>query len=150
MAQSLSNVLVHLVFSTKHREPLIDRAIEADLYAYLAGIAKCLGCTTHKIGGIEDHVHVACTLSRSVAIADLVQQLKQSSSRWIKTRGDAYCSFAWQNGYGAFSISQSHRGALVRYIANQRKNHRGEGYQAEFRTLLERYQVTYDERYVWD
>lgn len=150
MAQSLSNVLVHLVFSTKHRARLIDEAVEADLHAYLAGIAKRLDCSPHKIGGVEDHVHLACSQSRTITIADLVQELKQSTSRWIKTRGERYKAFEWQSGYGAFSVSQSHLEALRKYIASQREHHRDETFQNEFRTLLERYRVDYDERYVWD
>lgn len=150
MAQSLSNVLVHLVFSTKHRRPLIDASIENDLHAYLAGIAKRLDCPAHKIGGVEDHVHVACTLARTKTVACLVQELKQASSKWIKTRGEAYRSFAWQDGYGAFSVSQSHLDDLRRYIANQRQHHRQESYQDEFRKTLNRYRIEYDEHYVWD
>ncbi|QDT68316.1 Transposase IS200 like protein [Planctomycetes bacterium MalM25] len=150
MAQSLANVIVHLVFSTKHRVPLIDASVEADLHAYLAGVAKHLDCQPHKIGGVEDHVHVACSLARTIAVADLVQELKQSSSKWIKIRSDACGSFAWQNGYGAFSVSQSHLEALRRYVATQREHHRQQTYQEEFRTLLERYRIDYDERYVWD
>lgn len=150
MPQSLSNVLLHLVFSTKHREPLLDESIDSEVHAYLATACKSCGCPAHRIGGTDDHVHIACTLSRTIAVSTLVQEIKQDSSKWIKTRGERYRSFAWQNGYGAFSIGQGQLEHLRRYIANQREHHRRESFQDEFRTLLDRYRVEYDERYVWD
>ena len=150
MPQSLSNVLLHIVFSTKNREPLVDELIEPEVHAYLATVCKSIGCPAHKIGGTDDHVHIACTLSRTVPISSLVQEIKQDSSKWMKTCGEKYRSFAWQNGYGAFSIGQGQLEHLRRYIANQRAHHRRESFQDEFRAILGRYQVAYDERYVWD
>jgi REP element-mobilizing transposase RayT len=150
MAQSLSNVLLHLVFSTKLRQAWIDPDIERELFPYLATICKDMKCTPHKIGGADDHVHVACSLGRTKTIADLVQELKQSSSKWIKSKGPQYHEFAWQNGYGAFSVGQSQLDALRRYIANQREHHRRVSFQEEFRELLVRYEIEFDERYVWD
>ena len=149
MPQSLARVIVHLVFSTKHREPIIDAAIEADLHAYLGGVAKRLGSIPLAVGGIEDHVHLACTLPRTATIAELVQELKQASSKWTKTRGGSYASFAWQSGYGAFSVGESQLPDLVRYVAHQREHHRQEPFEDEYRAIL-RYHVEYDERYVWD
>ncbi len=150
MAQSLSNVLLHLVFSTKNRRPWIDAQIESEMHAYLASVCKSLGCPAQKVGGVEDHVHVLCLLSRTIEISDLLGKIKANSSRWIKTKGPGYSEFSWQNGYGAFSIGQSQLEAAKEYIANQREHHRGRSFQEEYRALLEKYRVEYDERYVWD
>jgi REP element-mobilizing transposase RayT len=150
MAQSLSNILLHIVFSTKHRQPFIDEAVEQELIRYLAKTCNNLGCPSHKIGGADDHIHIACSLARTVAVSHLVQQIKQDSSQWIKSKGAQYADFAWQNGYGAFSIGQSQLNDLLRYIANQREHHSRESFQDEFRRLLDRYEVKYDEQYVWD
>jgi REP element-mobilizing transposase RayT len=152
MAQSLSNVLLHIVFSTKHRQPLIDSAIETELFKYVATTCRTLDCPTHAIGAADDHIHIACTLSRTIALSELIQNVKQDSSKWFKTKGTKYAEFAWQNGYGAFSIGQSQLNDLRRYIANQREHHRriSYQYQDELRELLRRYQIEFDERYVWD
>lgn len=150
MAQSLSNVLLHIVFSTKNREPWIDESIETELFPYLATICRDHKSPSHKIGGAGDHIHIACSLSRTMTIANLVQELKQSSSKWMKSKGDQYREFSWQNGYGAFSIGQSQLDDLSRYIANQRAHHAKESFQDELRKLLNLYGVEFDERYVWD
>ncbi len=150
MPQSLSNVLLHIVFSTKGRRPWIDPAVEDDLHEYLGGICNDLGCQPHRIGGVPDHVHLACSLSRTVAIAALVQEIKQGSSHWIKSRGDAYRDFAWQNGYAAFSVGQSQLDDLCRYIHRQRQHHERIGFADELQTLLEKYRVEYDPRYLLD
>jgi REP element-mobilizing transposase RayT len=103
MAQSLSSVLIHLVFSTKHRRGWIDE----ELFTYVAGICRELSCAAHKIGASDDHIHIACSLGRTISISDLVESIKTGSSKWIKTKGDRYAGFGWQNGYGAFSVGQS-------------------------------------------
>ena len=150
MAQSLSNVLLHVVFSTKNRQPWIDPVIERELFPYVATVCRTLDCDSHAIGGADDHIHIACSLSRTISISKLVQEIKQDSSKWIKTRGTQYSEFAWQNGYGAFSIGQSQLNDLRRYIANQRNHHRHTSFQGEFRKLMELHEIAYDERYVWD
>ena len=150
MAQSLSNVLLHIVFSTKHRRPWIDAAIEQELFKYLATVCKTLACPSHAIGGADDHIHIACSLSRTVTVSKLVQELKQDSSKWIKTKGERLADFSWQNGYGAFSVGQSQLDDLRGYIATQREHHRRVTYQDEFRRICEKYGVAIDERYVWD
>jgi REP element-mobilizing transposase RayT len=150
MAQSLSNILLHIVFSTKHRQPLIDELIDQELFKYLATACDTLDCPSHKIGAADDHIHIACSLSRTISVSKLVQELKQDTSKWIKTKGRRYANFAWQNGYGAFSIGQSQLEDLIRYIANQREHHRRITFQDEFRELLRRYEIDFDERYVWD
>ena len=150
MAQSLSNILVHLIFSTKERRRLIDPAIEQELYPYLATVCATCGCPAHHIGGTEDHVHILFSLSRTIPVSDLVREVKAESSKWIKTKGSRYELFAWQSGYGAFSIGQSQIDRVRRYIAGQKEHHRKRDFQAEFRAFLEKYQIEYDERYVWD
>lgn len=150
MAQSLSNVLLHIVFSTKHRQPWLDTTIESELAAYLATVCKTLDCPTHVIGCADDHIHIACSLSRTTAVSKLIQDVKQDSSKWIKTKGEQYAGFAWQNGYGVFSIGQSQLGTLRGYIAGQREHHRQVSFQNEFRLICERYGVSIDERYAWD
>jgi putative transposase len=150
MAQSLSNVLLHIVFSTKLRHPWIDTEIETELFKYLATACRTLDCLSHAIGGADDHVHIACSLSRTISISKLVQEVKQDSSKWIKTKHERFADFAWQNGYGAFSIGQSQLGDLRGYIANQRDHHRRISFQDEFRQICKKYDVELDERYVWD
>jgi putative transposase len=150
MAQSLSNVLLHLVFSTKHRHPWIDPQIEQEVFKYLATVCKTLACPSHAIGGADDHVHIACSLSRTVTISQLVQELKQDSSKWIKTKGRPLADFSWQNGYGAFSVGQSQLDDLRGYIANQREHHHRVTFQDEYRRICEKYGVAIDERFVWD
>ncbi len=150
MAQSLSNVLLHLVFSTKNRHPWIDPGIESELFRYLAGICREQNCPSHAIGASDDHIHIACSLARTMPISKLLEEIKTSSSKWIKTRGKQYEGFAWQNGYGAFSIGQSQLSDLRTYISNQRQHHQRISFQDEFRSLLAKYHVEFDERYVWD
>lgn len=150
MAQSLSNILLHIVFSTKNREPFIDESIERDLFKYVATVARTLHCPTHGIGAADDQIHIACSLARTVSASKLIQEIKQDSSHWMKQHGAAYIGFAWQNGYGAFSIGQSQLADLQRYITGQRDHHRRESFQDEFRRLLAKYEIEVDERYAWD
>jgi len=150
MAQSLSSVLVHLIFSTKERYPFIKAPVADELHAYLATVRATCGCPARRVGGTDDHVHILFSLSRTMAVSDLVEEVKKSSSKWIKTKGPELRAFAWQNGYGAFSIGQPRAAAVVRYIANQAEHHKTRTFQDEFRLFLHRYEVQYDERYVWD
>jgi len=150
MAQSLSKVIIHLVFSTKNRTGSIPETIRTDLHAYMAGICKKNESHPLRIGGTVDHVHIACQLPRTVTIADLAQSIKKSSSKWIKGKDPACRSFEWQSGYGVFSVGQSQLPGLIRYIENQEHHHRSRSYQDELRALLEKHGVEYDERYVWD
>jgi len=150
MPQSLSSILIHLVFSTKHREPLITPEIETELHKYLATIFRECKSPTLLIGGTEDHLHTLFALSRTLAVADLVEEVKTSSSKWIKTKGPEFRQFHWQAGYGAFSIGQSNVAALKRYIAGQKEHHRRQSFQDEFRVLCKKYDLEFDERYVWD
>jgi len=142
--------LLHIVFSTKHRQSWIDVGIEESLFKYLAGACRKLNCPSHSIGAADDHIHIACTLARTMTISKLIEEIKTGSSKWFKLQGDGYADFSWQNGYGAFSVGQSQLGDLRRYIAGQREHHRRVSYQDEFRALLAKYEVEFDERYVWD
>ncbi|HEX6190503.1 MAG TPA: IS200/IS605 family transposase [Pyrinomonadaceae bacterium] len=150
MSQSLSSILVHLVFSTKNREPFITPAIESELHPYMATVLRELKSPSLAINGTSDHVHVLFSLARVVTIADLVEELKTSTSKWIKTKGNEFRKFHWQRGYGAFSIGQSNVEILKRYIRNQKARHRRVTFQDEYRKFLSAYGIDYDERYVWD
>ena len=150
MPQSLSKILLHIVFSTKYREPLIQPEIEDELYAYMASICNEYHCHAHKINGIADHVHIACNLSRTIAVCDLLEEVKKSSSKWIKTKGRVYENFAWQNGYGAFSLGMSQLSVISRYIENQKKHHQRKAFQEEYLGFLKKYKIEYNEKYVWD
>jgi len=149
MTQSLSKVLVHLVISTKHREPFIVPEVRPRLHAYIVGILDNLKSPSLQTGGVEDHVHILCALGRTISQADLVEEVKKSSSKWMKAEGGVP-GFSWQAGYGAFSIGESQADTVIRYIQNQEEHHRKGTYQEEYRRFLERYRVAYDERYVWD
>ena len=151
MPQSLVQIYVHLVFSTKHRHPfLTDKIFRSRLHAYLAGICKNLGSPSLQTGGVEDHVHILLRLSKTNDIADLVRDLKRDSTKWIHDENPNLADFYWQEGYGAFSVSPSHVPLLTNYIANQEEHHRKESFQDEFRRLCRKYNVSLDERYVWD
>ena len=151
MSQSPSKISLHVVFSTKNREDLIPPDLRDELYAYVAGACKKQGSHACRIGGTENHVHLACTLPRTLTVADLLEGLKRTSSSWIKQQDPQRCGeFAWQNGYGAFSVGQSQMQSLIRYIDNQLEHHRKEDFKAELLALLKKYEVEYDERYLWD
>lgn len=150
MPQSLSSILIHFVFSTKHREPFITTAIEPELHPYMAKIFRALKSPSLTIDGTTDHVHILFALGRAIRIADLVEEVKTESSKWIKTKGPEFRNFHWQAGYGAFSIGQSQVPILKRYIARQKLHHQRVTFQDEYRKFLKSYGIDYDERYVWD
>ncbi len=150
MPQSLSSILIHLVFSTKNREPLITDSIESELYKYMGGIFRNCQSPSLLIGGDKDHIHALFSLSRTWSVADLVGEVKSSSSKWIKTKGEEFAHFQWQAGYGAFSIGQSAVNDVKRYIENQKEHHRKSLFQDEYRSICQKYEVEIDERYVWD
>ena len=151
MPQSLAKILVHTVFSTKERRPFLrDRNLREELHRYLGGILRQHDCQPIIVGGVEDHVHILGTLARTCDAATMVKELKRGSSLWLKTKGDDLQDFAWQNGYGIFSIGFSQIGAVRDYIAGQEVHHRKVTFQDELRALLRRYEIEFDERYVWD
>ncbi len=150
MPQSLARLHVHLVFSTKHRERLITDAVRDALHAYMATVLKNTGCAPILINSVADHVHILFELARTVSVSQAVEEVKKSSSKWIKTQGTEFASFAWQAGYGAFAVSKSNVPAVRNYIARQQEHHRRKSFQDEYRAFLQRHGVAYDEQYVWD
>ncbi|MBL7829197.1 MAG: IS200/IS605 family transposase [Saprospiraceae bacterium] len=150
MGQSLVKNYLHIIFSTKHRKPFILPEIEAELHSYLGGICNNLDCQVIKIGGYHDHVHILCMLSKKIALMKLMEELKSHSSKWIKTKGEAYQNFYWQDGYGAFSVKPSDVNSVIKYIANQHEHHRKKTFTEEYLAILTKYNVEFDERYVWD
>jgi REP element-mobilizing transposase RayT len=146
MGQSLSSILIHLVFSTKNRQLIIVPEIESNLHAYMATIFHACKSPSLLVGGTKDHIHALFILSRTWALADLVEEVKTSSSKWMKTNGAAFRHFHWQSGYGAFSIGQSNVQQVKIYIANQKEHHRRKTFQEELRVLLKKYEIEYDER----
>ena len=151
MSQSLAKVYVHFVFSTKRRTPFLsDRALRLEMHRYLGGTCRKLDSPSICVGGVDDHVHLLVQLGRTWSVADFVKEIKQESSKWIKTKSASLLEFHWQGGYGAFSVSPSRVEELRRYIENQEEHHRTESFQDEFRRLLRAYGIEFDERYVWD
>ena len=150
MSQSLVKNLIHLVYSTKHREPWIPRESKAGLYAYQAGIFKEWDSPAIIIGGVEDHVHALFSQSKRHALMKIVEEVKKGSSKWMKTDGPRNKDFYWQNGYAAFSVSESNVPEVKEYIQNQEEHHRNMSFQDELRALLDRHHIEYDERYLWD
>ena len=150
MGQSLVKNYVHIVFRTKNGIPNIDDQIEAELFKYLGGICNKLECQVIKVGGYKDHVHILCLLSKKIALVQLVEKLKSNSSKWVKTKGQKYSKFYWQNGYGTFSVNPSEVDIVVNYIANQKEHHAKKRFKEEYRAFLKKFEVEFDERYVWD
>jgi len=150
MPQSLSLCIIHVIFSTKDRRAFIDSVTRPKLHAYLATVARNADCECYRTGGVADHVHLAVRLSRTLSVADLVENLKTSSSKWIKTQSSEQTTFSWQRGYGCFSTGPKDLNALCDYIDNQEEHHQIKTFQDEYRAFLEKYGVQYDEKYVWD
>jgi len=150
MPQSLAKLHVHLVFSTKQREPLLLQPFRERVHSYLAVVLNNLDSPAKIIGGTSDHVHILFRMSKNHALAHIVEAIKVSSSKWIKTQNPALHAFRWQNGYGGFSVSPSQADAAVEYIDHQEEHRRVVGFQEEYRRFLQTYGVEFDERYVWD
>jgi putative transposase len=151
MPQSLANVLLHIVFSTKERRALFQNPdLRDEMHRYLAGISAKLNCSAIIVGGATDHVHLLANQSRTIALAEWVKELKRASSIWAKEKTPDWGLFQWQAGYGAFSVSQSQAPRVKEYIGSQEEHHQGLSFQDEFRELLKRHNVAFDEQYVWD
>ncbi|MDI6794871.1 MAG: transposase [bacterium] len=155
MPQSLAKIITHIIFSTKNRTPFLSKEIRPQLYSYMAGIlmAGILDKCNSKailIGGVEDHVHILCLLSKNLAPCKIIEEVKKGSSKWIKPHAANLAKFQWQNGYGIFSVRQSNVEVVQKYIAQQEDHHRKISFQDEFRGFLKKYGLEYDERYVWD
>jgi putative transposase len=150
MAHSFAKLLYHVIFSTKNREPWLDAAWKPKLFAYMAGILNEMKGKALLINGPSDHVHILVSLPASVAVADAVRVMKTNSSKWVHQTWAERSGFAWQIGYGAFSVSRSNRDAVWRYIADQEEHHQQKTFQEEFIAFLNKHEIEYDERYIWE
>ncbi|PKQ67780.1 transposase [Labilibaculum manganireducens] len=150
MSQSLSQIYVHIVFHIKNTSVDIRQCDKEHLYAYMGSVINSNQSIPILINGTENHVHILCVLSKNIAVAKLVENIKRHSSRWIKTLDDYYLDFAWQGGYGAFSVSPSVHDRTVKYIANQEEHHKTQTFKDEHIRFLKMYNVEYDERYLWN
>ena len=150
MSQSLVKNLVHLVYSTKHRQTWLAAEHRPSLFAYMAGILSEWESPALIVGGVEDHVHALFSLSKNHALKRVVEEVKKGSSKWLKKVGAEYHAFAWQAGYAGFSVSQSNVEAVRHYIATQEEHHQHMTFQDELRTLFRRHEIEFDERYLWD
>lgn len=148
MPQSLATVLVHVVFGTKDRTPWLTPEIRQELHPYVVGVLANIGCPSIQVGGVEDHLHILFRLSRTRSLADVIEKSKTSTSKWIKTKGPT--GFAWQAGYGAFSVGSAEADRVVAYIKRQGDHHRKVTFQDELRGLLRESRTDFDERYLWD
>ena len=149
MPQSLANLYVHLIFSTKERFPFLSKEVRPDLHAYMATVLANLNCPAVLINSVEDHVHILFNMGRTVTLAQAVEDVKKSSSKWIKTQGAKFAQFAWQAGYGGFSVSESNVPKVANYIRNQEEHHRVKTFQEEYVAMLKRGMVAYEERFLW-
>jgi REP element-mobilizing transposase RayT len=149
MPQLLSQLYVHLIFSTKHREPMLLSPLQQDLHAYLAAVFNNQDSPALEVGGMSNHVHALFRLSKNLALARIVEEVKTNSSKWVKTQGRGLTNFHWQSGYGAFSVSAAEVEDVVEYITQQESHHRVASFQEEVRKLLDAHGIAYDERYVW-
>ena len=152
MANTYTSLHYHVVFSTKNREQLIAQEIEERVWAYIGGIARKHRMTALQVGGIEDHIHALVTAPAVLSSSEIAQYLKGDSSKWVHTEFPRMGQFAWQDGYGAFTVSRSNTPSIpsvIAYIKNQCEHHRKKSFQEEYRELLEKHGIEYDERYIW-
>jgi putative transposase len=150
MSQALAKIYLHLIFSTKNRERSIPDNVRADLHSYMGGILNGLGCSPIEINTEPDHAHLLFAMTRTETLSNVVGQLKKSSNDWLRTRDKQFQNFYWQGGYGVFSVSQSGVGEVRHYIRTQQDHHKQISFQDEFRAFLKRYEIEFDEGYVWE
>ena len=150
MPQSLSKIYLHIVFHIKTTSPQIDEAHLERVHSYIGQLVNSTGCSVIRIGGIGDHVHVLCLLSRNETVSHLVEEIKRNSSRWIKTLGQEYECFAWQGGYAVFSVSESLINKTIEYVIKQKEHHKKLSFKEEYIQFLKLYNIDYDERYVFE
>ena len=149
MAQSLSKIFVHIIFHIKGNSCTIRKQEEKELYAYMGAIIKDNESIPILINGVEDHIHILCVMSKNIALAKLVEEIKRHSSRWIKTNDAYYSNFVWQGGYGGFSVSRSLHDKTKRYIENQEEHHKKITFKEEYLLFLKEYGIDYNEQYLW-
>ena len=150
MPQSLHVLSAHIIFSTKDRRPWLTQYIRERVWAYQSRILHNLECNSITIGGVADHVHVLCNLTKKFPTSKVLEILKKDSSKFVKTLNPTFRDFHWQDGYGLFSVSPSHFDAVRKYIANQEEHHKKQTFQDEYLRILKKYRAPYDERYLWD
>jgi REP element-mobilizing transposase RayT len=150
MSQTLVKNFLHITFSTKFRQKLITESIENELFSYIGGVCKALDCFPLKVGGYLDHIHICCNLSKKIALMNLLEEVKSHSSSWIKTKGIEFKNFYWQGGYAAFSVKPDEVNNVINYIANQKYHHEINSFQNELIELLNKNEMEFDERYIWD
>ena len=150
MPQSFARILIHLVFSTKGRYPFLQDRVRVSLHSYMATVLRNFGCPPILINSVPDHVHLLIELARTASVSAVVEEVKTTSSKWIKTQGREYTNFSWQTGYGAFSVSASNMENVRDYVANQQEHHRQHSFQEEYRTFMKRSGISFDEKYGWD
>ncbi len=150
MPQSLVYNYVHIVFSTKNRNPIISPKMEECLFPYMIHVLEDLGCQVLAIGGVPDHIHILVNLTRKKPLMKIVELVKSHSSRWIKEEDDLFRMFYWQKGYSAFSVSPQRKESIIKYIQNQKRHHTDRDFKTEMRAFYDYYGMEYDERYVWD
>jgi len=150
MGQSLVKQYTHIIFSTKHQQPLIIDDVENELYKYIGGICKNMECYPVKVGGYKNHVHILCLLSKKIALMKLLEEVKSHSSRWVKKIDRRMNNFYWQNGYGAFSVNPTQVDKVKAYIKNQHAHHKRKTFQEEYLEFLKENNIMYDEKYLWD
>ena len=148
MSQSFVQIYVHIVFHTKGNVKLIREDIENELFSYMGGILNNYKSIPLQIGGTSNHIHILCTLPKTMALADLAEEIKKSSSKWIKTKGKQYRNFYWQDGYGGFSVSKSGIDAVKDYILNQKSHHEKVSFMDEYKTLLKVREIPFEDRYL--
>ena len=148
MSHTAGNVILHLIFSTKDREPLITPEIRNDLFAYLGGIIRELKGTALIVNGTSDHVHLLVRIRPVHAVAQIARLVKANSSKWVHEKWNT--RFAWQTGYGAFSVSESNVSVVSQYIAEQEEHHKKHTFQEEYVAFLRKNSIPYDERYIWE
>ena len=148
MSQSLSKNYIHLTFSTKYRKDSIRKEDLPEMFSYISGILKNIDCPSIIVGGITNHIHVLCVLNKNIALTKMVEEIKKSSSKWIKGKGIYYHCFAWQEGYGAFSVSQSKVDVVTRYIGRHEEHHKKISFEDELKIFLKEYGVEYNEQYL--
>ena len=150
MAHTFTNLLTHIIFSTKDRMPLIDAEVKPELLAYLGGMVREVNGKAYGINGTADHIHLLVSLPPTIALSDAMKIVKANSSRWISEKWSTRKAFGWQTGYGAFSVSRSNVPDVLKYIANQEEHHRKITFKEEFIAFLKKHEIRYDERYIWE
>jgi REP element-mobilizing transposase RayT len=149
MAHTFTNLLTHIIFSTKDRMPTLDSDLKQRLFPYMGGIFRELGATSLSINGPTDHVHILAILPAKLATSEILNKVKANSSGWVHKTFSARQTFAWQTGYGAFGVSPSQKQAVLEYISNQEEHHRKLSFQEEFVSFLKKHEIEYDEKYLW-